>query len=384
MRVLLVHNRYRTPGGEERHVDLLSRWLQDAAVDVRRFEVASPANPSVANRVRLGLTLTYRRAGASLLREALDREKPDIVHFHNLFPLLTPAAAREARNYGCRVVLTVHNYRFACPAGTLLRRGRIHDDCIEGSSFLCGVRNARGRWDESVAYGLALELQRRLRMLHRWVDAYVAPCDFVASMLARAGYPPERIHTIYHGTPIAETTSSGGGFGLYAGRLSDEKGIRTLIDSKRMVPEVPLVVAGEGPLASFVREAEGDGLAYEGPIAATALTELRRRALFTVVPSQWYEVQPFAVLESMAAGKAVVASRLGGLEEIVEDGENGILVRPGDPSALADAMSVLWRDRARTESMGERALAYARERFSPVAQTMQVIRLYEQLVGKSR
>src|SRR5581483_9713368 len=98
---------------------------------------------------RVGVTLTYRPAGARLLREVLVRETPDLVHFHNAFPLLTPAAVREAHRYGAGVVLTIHNYRFACPAGTLLRNGRIHDDCIEGSSLLCGLRNSRGVWTES-------------------------------------------------------------------------------------------------------------------------------------------------------------------------------------------------------------------------------------------
>ena len=142
------------------------------------------------------------------------------MHFHNVFPLLTPAAMRAAHGHGSRVVQTIHNYRFACPSGTLLRDGQIHDDCVEGSSLLCSLRNARGVWSEGIAYGIALEAQRRLRLPHRWVDAYVAPSNFVAAMLARAGYPPERIHTIHHGTPIARTSSPIGDFGLYAGRLS--------------------------------------------------------------------------------------------------------------------------------------------------------------------
>lgn len=110
------------------------------------------------------------------------------MHFHNIFPLLTPAAMREARRHGARVVLTIHNYRFACPAGTLLRNGHIHEDCIEGSSLLCGLKNSRGVWSESVAYGIALEVQRRLRLFHRWVDAFLAPSKFVAVLIVRAGY----------------------------------------------------------------------------------------------------------------------------------------------------------------------------------------------------
>ena len=381
VRVLLVHNRYRTAGGEERHIDLLEDWLPRVGVDVRRFEVASPDDASLLARIGMGLTLTYRPAGARLLREVLRREKVDIVHFHNVFPLLTPAAMREARRHGARVVLTTHNYRFACPAGTLVRNGRIHEDCVEGSSLLCGLRNARGVWSESVAYGIALEAQRRLRLPHRWVDAYVAPSHFVATMLARAGYPSDRIHTIYHGTPIDETASPVGCFAFYAGRLSREKGVETLVAASRLAPSVPLVIAGDGPLASLVSTAGDGAISYVGRVKPDDVAQLTRDALFTIMPSQWFECQPYGLLESMAHGTPVVASRLGGLAEIVDDGVNGVLVRPGDAAALAAAMMELWDDKNRAGEMGARAWHFAQEHFSPSEHVCRLVHLYDQLVA---
>ena len=231
------------------------------------------------------------------MRVALAREEPDIVHFHNVFPLLTPAAIREAHRSGARVVLTIHNYRFACPAGTLLRNGKIHEDCIEGSSLWCGMRNARGARDESVAYGIAIELQRRLQLLARWVDAYVAPSEFVATMLGRAGYPARRTHVISHGVPIEERPSAVGDFAIYAGRLSPEKGIRTLVAASRLVPELPILVAGTGPLSPLV-EATGGNLRSLGYVDRTQVAKLMRGALFAVMPSEWYEGQPYGALEA--------------------------------------------------------------------------------------
>ncbi len=384
MRVLLVHNRYRTAGGEERHIDLLEEWLPQAGVEVRRFEVASPDDASLLERVRLGLTLTYRPAGARLLREVLVRETPDIVHFHNVLPLLTPAAMREARRRGARVVLTIHNHRFACPAGTLLRNGHIHEDCIEGSSLLCGLRNSRGVWSESIAYGMALEVQRRLRLPHRWVDAYVAPSNFVAAMLARAGYPRDRIHTIAHGTPIADSLSPIGDYALYAGRLSKEKGVEVLLAASRLAPRVPLVIAGDGPLAPLVSTAADGTISYLGRVEPEKAAELARDSRFTIAPSCCFEVQPFSVLESMAVGRPVVASRLGGLAEIVDDGVNGVLVAPQDPGALATAMEELWTDRNRTAELGVSAWAYARAHFSPGEQAARLAELYARLLAAGR
>ena len=382
MRVLLVHNRYRTAGGEERHVELLEESLQAAGLSVARFDVVSPSDAGPLERLRLGFGLTYRPASARLLRKIVATEKPDVVHFHNLFPVLTPAAVREAHLMGAGVALTVHNYRFACPAGTLLRNGRIHEDCIDGSSFLCGLRNSRGVWSESVAYGIAIELQRRLRMLHRWVDAYVAPSNFMAKMLERAGYPAERIHVIYHSTPIAPGPSALGDFAFYAGRLSSEKGVRTLLEAAARAPRVPVRIVGEGPLAPLVRRAENDHLTYLGQVGPSVVARLRRESLVTVAPSECYEGQPLGVLESMAVGKPVIASRLGGLAEVVEDGATGLLVPAGDVTALARAMEDLWQDRRRAAALGERAWAYARDHFAAETQTSRIIALYESLATR--
>ena len=384
MRVLLVHNRYRSEGGEERHIDLLEEWLPKVGVQVSRLDVSSPRDPSFLERLRMGLTLTYRPAGAALLRSALQRVKPDVVHFHNIFPLLTPAAMRAVHRHGTPVVLTVHNYRFACPAGTLVRNGRIHEDCVTGSSLLCGLRNSRGVLSESLAYGVAIELQRRLRMLCRWVDAYVAPSAFAANMLARAGYPSNRIHTIQHGTPIDDEPSGVGDFALYVGRLSHEKGVETLIEASRLAPHVPLVLAGEGPLAPLVHSLPLETATYLGQLEPKKVAEVRRQARFTVAPSNCYEVQPFGVLESLASGTPVVASGLGGMREIVIDGVTGLLIPPADPTALAGAMAMMWSDNARVAEMGVAAANFAREQFSPEKQASHLSDLYERTRARTR
>ena len=384
MRVLLVHNQYRSTGGEERHVENLAEALPKAGVEVTRLTVATPAAFSPLDRLVMGAELTYRPAGARLMREALARDAPDVVHFHNVFPLLTPAAMREAHRYGAPVVQTIHNYRFACPSGVLLRNGQIHEDCIDGSSLLCGLRNARGVRSESIAYGIAIELHRRLRLPHRWVDAFVAPSKFVATMLVRAGYPARRVHTIPHGTAIADTPSPAGDFALYAGRLSPEKGTRTLLAASRVAPEVPLVVAGDGSLASFVENEKREHVSYLGHVDPHRVAELMRGALFTVMPSECYEGQPYGALESMSVGTPLVASRLGGLAEIIEDGVTGALVPSGDPVALAAAMRERWDDRVSTAEMGMLAWEYARQHFAPELQVDRLVDLYERLLSACR
>jgi len=382
MRVLIAHNRYRNTGGEETDVNHIEEGLRGAGIEVRRFEKDSTdLEHSRGKRLTAGFAVAYRPGGGGIGR-AVAEWRPDVVHFHNLWPLLTPAALRAARLRGAAVVLTTHNYRFACPGGTLLRGSEIHDDCIEGSSLACGLRNPRGVFRESVAYGIALEVQRRFRLLERWVDAFIAPSHFVGRMLVRAGLPERRVHVIPYGVPSVEKPAGIRRYALYAGRLSEEKGVRTLLEAARMAPEVPVAFAGSGPLEADVRGAQVAYLGrFDGP--SPGLIEALSNAAFAIVPSEWYEVLGFAALEAFAVGKPVIATPLGGLPEFVRDGETGLLVKPRSPKGLAQAMRILWHQPDVTEELGERALQYVRERFSLQRQIQSVTSLYELVTSQS-
>ena len=360
-------------------MELLERGLVEAGVDVRRFERDSgELDDSVIRKAAAGLALTYR-PGAGGIERVLHECRPSVVHFHNIWPLLTPSALRAAKRSGAAVVLTAHNYRFACPGGTLLRDGLVHADCIEGSSLRCGLHTPRESRLESLAYGLALEIQRRLGMLQRWVDAFVAPSEFMARMLVRSGLPHDRVHVIPYGLPQSiEAPPPERRFVLFLGRLAAEKGVRTLLSASRLEPGVPMVLAGAGPLASEVEEA-GGATRYVGRLDRNDIARALHQAAFTVVPSEWYENLPFSALESFAAGRAVVATRMGGLPEIVDDGMTGLLVPPKSPRALAAAIIRLWRDPQSAADMGRRARTVAEERFTLQRQTTQLLKLYGRL-----
>lgn len=385
MRIVLAHNRYREPGGEERHVALLEDTLTGQGHEVRRFEVDSALlDSSHVSRVRTALGLAYRPAARRQVAAVLREWSPDVVHFHNLFPILTPASLRAAKEAGASVVWTIHNYRFACVAGTLLGPdGRRHDDCLDGETMRCALRNPRGSWSESVAYGIAITIQRRLRLLERWVDAYIAPSSFVAAAMVRAGLPRGRIHVIPHGVPLDDPVTPPGTDVLFAGRLSREKGVATLLDAVLRLPTAHLVVAGDGPLRALVEAAEGPRLTYLGKIAGEELRKVRAGAACVVVPSECHEVLPFSALEAAATARAVVATNLGGLPEIVEDGVTGLLVPPESPDELATAISELIAQPERAFVLGKNARQRAEKRFDLATQTAAVAGLYEALRAKA-
>jgi glycosyltransferase involved in cell wall biosynthesis len=367
MRILLVHNRYQNPGGEERHVDLLEASLADIGVEVARLEVDSGTLRTARSRLLAGPLVAYNPASATLVRDAVRRTRADVAHFHNLWPILSAAALRGAREAGARVVLTAHNYRFACPTGILARGGKPHHDCLTGSSVACGVRALPDQGVKGLVYGAALSLQRRLRMLDRWVDAFVAPTQFVARRLAEAGLPADRTRVIYHGVPrypltVTSPPAARDSHALYAGRLSSEKGLPILLGASRIASEIPLLIAGSGPLEKTMSRELPSSVTLVGQLDQNALSRLRASACMAVMPSTWFEVCGYTALEAAAAGRAVVASNIGGIPEVVVDGETGLLVRPGDPSALAEAMRRLWHDHELATRLGQQAAARVERR----------------------
>jgi glycosyltransferase involved in cell wall biosynthesis len=281
-------------------------------------------------------------------------------------------------------VLTVHNYRFACPSGTLLRRGEIHDDCLVGSSLVCGVRGAREHGPRAVAYGVALELHRRLGWLERWVDAYVTPAEFVRNALGRAGIDPMRVQVIRNSVPISSAgrpSSQGPSYALYSGRLAREKGLDVVVAAARLAPEVPIVIAGSGPLEEALRIAHPPSVELVGHQDQESLGHLRAGSSMSLLPSTWNEVAPYAAIEAAAAGKPVIGSDIGGIPEIVADGKTGLLVAPGDPEALAAAMRLLWHDPALAAGLGAQAALRVRREHSLPHTAQQHLSLYRQVLA---
>jgi glycosyltransferase involved in cell wall biosynthesis len=355
--ILLLHNRYRVPGGEERAVEDLA-WL-----------IREHLGEDVEVLARDSAALSSRRAAAGLLRgglepaevgEAVRRTGARVVHAHNVNPTLGWRALAAARAAGARVVLHLHNYRLVCAVGTCFTRG---EDCTRchGRDTLPGVAlNCRGgSVAESAVYAASLALwQRRIAAQ---ADRFLVPSAFALRRLRALGAPvDERARVLWSvQREFADASRAAAGrHVLYAGRLSHEKGVADAVVACRAAG-LPLVVAGEGPAEAALRAlAAGADVRFTGRVGPDELAALRRDAAVAVVPSRYAEILPLAALEAMAAGVPVVASRSGGLAELVP--EEG-LVPPGDADALAARAQRLWGDAA----AGERGLAVVRERAAP-------------------
>ncbi len=399
MRILLVGNAWTAgPGGAETMLVLTATLLREAGHEVEPFAVAgprtlpaatSPAFPPAAGaaaRTRAGEAVAgvWSRRAFTALTRLVDDWRPDVVHVHHVYERLTLSVLDALRRRGVPTVMTLHDYKPVCPnyrlyAGdapcTRCLSGRyaqvVRHRCLEGS-----------RW-RSVAAAADAYLGRA-RDVYGGVSAFVAPSAFLRDRVVEGGLPPERLHVLPNpvlaaGAPRGEPAP--GDPVLFAGRLVAEKGPATLLDAARLLPPgVRVRIVGSGRLEAEVRArvaVQGLPVDLAGPTDPAGVAAQLRSAACAVVPSLWWENCPMVVLEAGAQGVPVVASAVGGVPELVADGETGLLVPPGDARALAAALTRLAGDPAEAAAMGKAAWERVRDRHDPADHVDALLGLYD-------
>jgi glycosyltransferase involved in cell wall biosynthesis len=387
MRVLVVHNRYRSaqPSGENGVVDEETRLLRERGVEVEQLTVESDeiAGWSRLRQAGLPARVVWSPRGAGLVRDAIDRHRPDLVHFHNTFPLLSPAALWSARRSGRAVVKTLHNFRPLCPAGMLFRDGRVCDECL-GRTPLPAVRHGCYRGSRAATLPLAAldGLHGAARTWQRWVDTFITPSEFTRRTYIQAGWPEQQLLVKYNTAEDQPVRRDGAGDGFVCmARLGAEKGVDVLIEAwRRAFPDgrQRLSVIGSGELeADLRRQAEGvPGIEFCGQLSRNDALERVRRSRAVVVPSVWYEVFPRTVVEAYSLGVPVIASRLGSLQEVVRDGITGLLFEPGSADDLAAVLTAASARDELSTGLGAQARAHYEALLSPGATTDRLLEIY--------
>jgi glycosyltransferase involved in cell wall biosynthesis len=380
MRVLLLHNRYRALGGEERVVaaqaELLAR--HGHVVEVHERD-SSAAGRRRAARGLLGGGLEPEAVGA-----AVRRMGADVVHAHNLQPLLGWRALAAAQAAGARTVLQLHNFRLFCAVGIAFRDGVPCHECRTLNTLPGLVHRCRGSASEAAVYAAGLAVQQRRLLAH--ADGLIGLSHGHLALLAGHGLPSERATVVPNFVPEggwAERSVAGEGtYALVAGRLVAEKGFDTAIRACGRAG-VPLVVAGAGPDAPRLVEiaaAARAEVSFPGWLPAAELAALQARAGVVLVPSRCEEAFGFGALDAFAAGVPVIAAPRGGLVELVSAG-GGTLCDPDDPDVWGEALSALWAAPARRQSEGERALHSAHAAYGEAAALSALMGAYAAAVG---
>lgn len=416
MKILLVNYRYFISGGPERYMFNIKKKLEQEGHEVIPFSVHSVKNAAtpysqyfvepIGSREavyyedcrktpKVILQMLSRSIYSLEVKRAIQKEikdvKPDLVYVLHYVNKLSPSVIRGAKEMGIPVVLRLSDYFLLCPRFDFLYKGTVCEACPQKGYWNCIRRRCvKNSLFASAVRVLSMQIHR-LMGIYKDIDAFVAPSQFLKNKLEEYGFPSDRIICIPTFVPQKETKNSAaaGTYGLYAGRLSEEKGVETLIRAYEKLPDHHLVVAGDDTtdegrkLKKYAEEKQLSNIEFLGFQSGRSLEDLFAGARFIVSPSICYENLPNAVLEAFAAGKPVLASGIGSQKEIIREGKNGFLFPPGDSAALAKAVQKMDHDQLVIQ-MGICCQAIAETVYSEDVHYRKLIALFHKVIDGRR
>jgi glycosyltransferase involved in cell wall biosynthesis len=394
--IVNVNKFHYVRGGSERYYFDLAEILRERGHRVIAFSMAHASNVAPTGPARFvpevrwgerrgGLRalatlghIIHSRTAERAMDDLLQSERIDLAHLHNISHQISPSILSPLRRRGAAIVQTLHDYKLICPNYRLFTEGAPCERCRGGRYWNALLHRCnRGETMGSLAIAIESSVHRATSTYARGVDLFIAPSEFLMRKAIAFGVPEERLRHIPYpmklpprdpGTAAgARNDAAGAPFFLYTGRLAPEKGIMTLLNAVERVPEATTVIAGDGELSEEVR-ARASRLAHVqlvGHKDRDEVVRLQRSALSVIVPSEWYENLPLAVMEAHAAATPVIGARIGGIPEMIEEGRTGWLFPPGDSAALADCLRDALRDPARARAMGDAGRTWVAERYDP-------------------
>jgi glycosyltransferase involved in cell wall biosynthesis len=396
MRILVVHESYQQRGGEDAVAAAEAQQLEVHGHTVLRY---SRHNSELKNQGPLrilgaGIGTVWATKAFRDLEKLLITGKPEIVHFHNTLPLISPAAYYACARHGIPVVQTLHNYRLVCPAATFLRDGHLCEECLGSRVAWKAVAHGcyRGSRAASAAVATMLATHRALQTWQTKVDAYIALSEFARKKHIAGGLPLRRLvvkPNFVHPDPGSRSRQEAGRYALFVGRLSEEKGLRGLLAGwKRLTQTIPLFLLGDGPMRQeIVPQMGAPGLAEASLVGSVSHAEVlrwMRGARFLVCPSHWFEGCPLVIVEAFASGVPVIATGHGPTAEMIDHGHTGLHVVPGDDADLAAKVEWAWTHPDEMRMMGEAARREFEAKYTAEQNYRQLMGLYERLViGKA-
>lgn len=385
VKLLQLYNQYRSLfGGEETVVGQIAQLVECKGGEAKLLMRTSRGlDKSIGGKVQAFFSGIYNPFAYRDIVRFLDSYRPDVTHVHNLYPLFSPSVLVALRRAGIPVVMTVHNHFHTCPTADHLHRDQVCEKCVGGREYHCLLQNCRGNILESVGYALRSATARKLRLFTDNVTIVIALNEFAKRRLVRAGFAKDRVVVLPNSVDIPPTPADPGRgiCALFSGRMCPEKGVATLLEAASIASEIPLRLLGDGPTLEEHKAAAPPSSVFVGRVPSDRVADSYRKARFLVVPSRWFEGCPLVILEAMAHGLPVIASRIGGLPELVDDGETGFLFEPGNPNDLADRMRALWHDTDRCRMMGAAGRQKAIQEYSKTVYWSRLQDIYTRAVS---
>jgi len=387
MNILLVFNFYEYTGGEDIYFLSLAKLLKREGHQVYTYTKNSKdINSNLLAKADMAIGMFYNRQVVRELSQVIEIFKPDVVHFHNIYPLITPIAYQVCKKYDIPIVQTIHNYKLICPKGSLFRNHNICEICINKKFSYPAIYY--GCYHNSYLASLIFSssfLNHRLRKSFDHVNTLIFPTKFTRDYyLHNLSIPDARIEVIPYFTTVESLKSKYSqkkDYFLYVGRFFEEKGILPLLELFSSVPFLKLVVIGEGPLESAVLKFNKyKNILIQRYLSQDKIFNYMRKALFTIIPSLWYEVLPMVLIESFANGTAVIAPRFGSFKELMKDEKTGIFFENNNFKQLKSKIMNIIRNKTLIKQMGVSAREEYKKKYTVETHYANIMRVYNTLM----
>jgi glycosyltransferase involved in cell wall biosynthesis len=415
MKILYINKYFWLKGGAETVYFLDRESAIEKGCDVIDFSMQHPRNykskqeqyfisnidyheqnsgrTDLTNKAKLFINMISNREALTKLAALIAKEKPDIAHLHNIYHQLSPAIIPLLNREGIKIILTLHDYKLICPSYLMINKGKICEKCLGGKFYNATIQTCK---DDSMLKGLLLSLEA---YWHEWkksyemVDLVLSPSQFLANLVESNRKDIKRIKVLKNGVDTNKLQPSvvDKNYALFFGRITMEKGVETLLkaydklfgDSKNSAENgFGLKFVGEGDIVPRLKE-EYPNVEFMGYKTGDDLKKIVSESSFVVVPSEWYENCSMTVLESMAYGKAIIGSRIGGIPEQVEDGKNGLLFKMADVDQLAEKMSILINNAELRLEMGKNAREKVENEYSIAKHKERLFKFYDEMMYES-
>jgi len=407
MKIILVNKYFYPKGGDCLYTLRLMSLLHNNGHTVIPFGMSHPQNiqtdynkyfvsyidfndelrkRKIVNSFKVASRAIVNLEAARAINRLIDDTKPDLIHLQNIHHQLTPSIIIAAAQKRIPVVWTLHDFILACPNDNFFHDGNICKRCASGNNIHAVINKCKkGSLGASILAALECTIYHRMR-LGNYVAKFICPSRFMADILTENGTPSSKITVIPNFLQVSEIPSVGENYFLYAGRMKAEKGVEVLLNAFSKIDNAKLLLAGDGPnLKSFqqmARDLRLQNTKFLGNQSPSEIQKLLAGCRASIVPSIIYDNLPYAVMETMMAGKATIASRIGGIPEMIEHEKNGLLFEPGNSSRLAQMMNRVLFDDELTRKLGNSAREKAISSYSPDRHYHRLIQVYNEALGK--
>ncbi|MBD2355802.1 glycosyltransferase family 4 protein [Tolypothrix sp. FACHB-123] len=388
MRILTIHNRYQIKGGEDECFEAEVNLLRQMGHEVEIYEENND-KVAVLGKLNIATRTVWSDESYQTVKGLLASKPFDVVHVHNFFPIVSPSVYYAAKTEGVPVVQTLHNYRLLCPNALFFRDGQVCEDCLGQFIPYSGVVHGCYR-DSKVASGGVATMLTVHRLMATWsktVDLYIALTEFARQKFIAGGLPAEKIVVKPNFVSLEPTVGNGcGGYALFVGRLSVEKGLDTILQAwEHLGTQIPLKIVGDGPLADQVLAAAKTlpQVEWLGRKTMSEVHDLMGEAMFLVFPSKWYETFGRVAIEAFAKGTPVIAANIGAIAELVDSGRTGLHFRPGDADDLTAKVKWLLANPSNLSQMRQQARAEFETKYTAVKNYQRMMEIYLQAQATS-